>query len=52
MENYSSEEELSDKIQERYYLPLVTNFKKIHDSIHGYIWSGPLVICCIIEAGQ
>ena len=49
MENYSSEEESSDKIQERYYLPLVTNFKKIHDSIHGYI-SVSNYACRIIDS--
>jgi HD superfamily phosphohydrolase len=40
MENYSSDEEINNSppyIQERYYLPLVTNYKKFHDSIHGYI---------------
>lgn len=49
MDNYSSEEELSDNIQERYYLPLVTNFKKIHDSIHGYI-SVSNYACRIIDS--
>ena len=44
MDNYSSDDdniEVTDLnkevIQERIYLPLVPNFKKIHDSMHGYI---------------
>jgi HD superfamily phosphohydrolase len=37
MDNISSDDEIIEKPQERYYLPLVVNYKKIHDSIHGYI---------------
>ena len=37
MDNYSSDEDNEITLQERYYLPLVQNYKKIHDSIHGYI---------------
>jgi len=34
---YLSEEENSPVIAERYFIPLVTNYKKIHDTVHGYI---------------
>ncbi len=49
MDSYSSEEETCEIQQERYYLPLVTNFKKIHDSIHGYI-SVSNYACRIIDS--
>lgn len=38
--DYSSEDEIEQNeipVQNRYFMPLVTNYKKIHDSIHGYI---------------
>jgi HD superfamily phosphohydrolase len=38
MEIFSSDDEdIIQERQERYYMPLVVNYKKIHDSIHGYI---------------
>ncbi len=39
MENYSSDEDNDNQnfVQERFYMPLVANYKKFHDSIHGYI---------------
>ncbi len=51
MDSLSSDDDIHEivKVQERCYFPLVPNFKKIHDSIHGYI-SVSNYACRIIDS--